>query len=239
MPTPDTPMKLTFASYNIHKGVGTDGRRDPDRIIAVLREIDADIIALQEADRRFGDRASVLPRAALDDTKWRPADLAKRPRSIGWHGNALLIRRDFEILKAEPIDLPMLEPRGAVCAEVQVGENRIRIVGTHLDLSGLRRHDQVRAIQKYCDRSDTVCPTVVMGDFNQWGHHGGIIREFAPPWQIMAPGRSFPSRRPLAPLDRIILSGEWASAESGVHHSHASAEASDHLPVWTRALLPH
>ena len=65
-------VELTFASYNIHKAVGLDGRRDPDRIISVLREVDADIIALQEADRRFGSRASVLPRALLDDTRWRP-----------------------------------------------------------------------------------------------------------------------------------------------------------------------
>ncbi|MEC7399127.1 MAG: endonuclease/exonuclease/phosphatase family protein, partial [Pseudomonadota bacterium] len=80
-------MKLTFASYNIHKAVGVDRRRDPERIIAVLREVDADIIALQEADLRLGDRASVLPKALLDDTPWRVVPVAKRPRSIGWHGN--------------------------------------------------------------------------------------------------------------------------------------------------------
>ena len=51
-------MRLTFVSYNIHKGVGLDRRRDPERIVAVLREIDADVIALQEVDRRLGDRAS-------------------------------------------------------------------------------------------------------------------------------------------------------------------------------------
>jgi len=235
---PDPLMRLTFASYNIHKAVGTDGRRDPERIIAVLREMDADIIALQEVDMRLGDRASVLPRAALDDTKWRAVDVAKRPRSLGWHGNALLVRRDFDILDAEPIDLPMLEPRGAICADIAVAGHRIRIVGTHLDLSGLRRHDQVLAILNHCDQCEAVCPTVLMGDFNQWGHRGGIMREFSPPWQVMSPGRSFPSRRPLAPLDRIILSGEWNGAESGVHHSQSSAQASDHLPVWATAELP-
>ena len=72
-------MQLTFASYNIHKAVGVDGRRDPERIIAVLRELNADVIALQEADRRFGERESVLPKAMLDDTPWRAAHVAKRP----------------------------------------------------------------------------------------------------------------------------------------------------------------
>ena len=41
-------MHLTFASYNIHKAVGIDGRRDADRIIRVLHEMDADVVALQE-----------------------------------------------------------------------------------------------------------------------------------------------------------------------------------------------
>ena len=54
-------MRLTFASYNIHKAVGVDGRRDADRIISVLRELQADVIALQECDRRFGERESVRP----------------------------------------------------------------------------------------------------------------------------------------------------------------------------------
>ena len=75
-------MNLTFASYNIHKAVGLDRRRDPERILAVLREIDADVIALQEADRRFGDRASVLPRQMIDDhTPWRAVPLQSRPDS--------------------------------------------------------------------------------------------------------------------------------------------------------------
>ncbi|MEZ5693185.1 MAG: endonuclease/exonuclease/phosphatase family protein [Altererythrobacter sp.] len=139
-------MRLTFASYNIHKAVGTDGRRDADRIIAVLREIDADIIALQEVDRRIGERATVLSRAALDDTPWKPAALARRPRSLGWHGNAILVRRDFEVLEEVAMELPTLEPRGAVRVDVSCLGHRIRILGTHLDLSGLRRRDQIRAI---------------------------------------------------------------------------------------------
>ena len=52
---------IKVASYNIHKGIGLDRRRNPERVVEVLREIDADVIALQEADRRFGTRACVLP----------------------------------------------------------------------------------------------------------------------------------------------------------------------------------
>ncbi|WP_375248357.1 endonuclease/exonuclease/phosphatase family protein, partial [Sphingomonas sp.] len=53
-------MKLKVASYNMRKAIGTDRRRNPERVLQVLREVDADIVALQEADRRFGARAAVL-----------------------------------------------------------------------------------------------------------------------------------------------------------------------------------
>jgi endonuclease/exonuclease/phosphatase family metal-dependent hydrolase len=222
-------MQLTFASYNIHKAVGVDGRFDPDRIIAVLRELHADVIALQEADRRFGERESVLPKALLDDTPWRAAPVARRPRSLGWHGNALLVRRDIEIELAEPLPLPTLEPRGAVRADLLVEGRRLRVLGAHLDLSGLRRRDQIRAMLRHCAACTTACPTVLMGDFNQWGR--GALREFVAPWEALTIGNSFPSRRPLAALDRIVHSGEWACREVAVHHSALAAVASDHLPV--------
>ena len=208
-------MQLTFASYNIHKGVGLDGRRDPERIIAVLRELHADVIALQEADRRFGERESVLPKALLDETPWHAAPVARRPRSLGWHGNALLVRRDIEIEFAAPLPLPTLDHE----------------VGAHLDLSGLRRRDQIRAMLRHCAQCESACPTVLMGDFNQWGHSRGALREFAAPWRALPLGNSFPSRHPLAPLDRIVHSGEWTVSAAGVHHSALAAVASDHLPV--------
>ena len=224
-------MQLTFASYNIHKGVGLDRKRDPERILSVLHEIDADIVALQEADRRIGERASVLPRAEIDDTHWRVIEVAKRPRSIGWHGNALLVRRDIEILAGEALDLPTLEPRGAACGEIVVEGHRLRVIGTHLDLSGLRRRDQIRSLLGFVEECAEDLPTVIMGDFNQWGRRTGAMREFPTDWRILTPGRSYPSRQPVATLDRIVASHHWRCLETGVHHTGLSAVASDHLPI--------
>ncbi len=224
-------MQLTFASYNIHKGVGLDRRRDPERILSVLHEIDADIIALQEADRRIGERASVLPRADIDDTRWRVIELARRPRSIGWHGNALLVRRGIDIVSGEALDLPTIEPRGAACGEIVVEGHSLRVIGTHLDLSGLRRRDQIRSLLGFCNACDRNLPTVIMGDFNQWGRQTGAMREFAQGWHIVTPGRSYPSRQPVATLDRIVASTHWNVVSSDVHHTALSTVASDHLPV--------
>lgn len=233
-------MQLTFASYNIHKAVGLDGRRDPERILAVLREIDADVIALQEADRRFGERASVIPRKALADyTPWQAVALQTRPDSIGWHGNALLVRRGIEVLDAAPVPLPALEPRGAVRADLAVAGQRVRVIGMHLDLSGLRRRHQVGAVLAHVEGCDPPCPAVLMGDLNEWARARGSLSAFPPErWRVLAPGRSFPSRRPLAMLDRIVASADWTCTALGVHHSALAARASDHLPVFAQLTLP-
>lgn len=232
-------MQLTFASYNIHKAVGLDRRRDPDRIMAVLREIDADVIAVQEADRRFGNREAVLPRELLEaHGHYRAVQLSPGSQSIGWHGNALLVRRSFTIAEAGVVPLPTLEPRGAIRADLIVRGQRLRVVGMHLDLSGLRRRQQLRAILAHCARCDHACPTVLMGDLNEWSQHGGALREFHVPWRVLAPGRSFPARRPVAQLDRVVISSEWINDGAGVHHSALAASASDHLPVYAKLTLP-
>lgn len=230
-------VHLTFASYNIHKAVGLDRRRDPERILSVLHEIDADIIALQEADRRIGDRATVLPRAALDDTRWRVVEVARRPRSIGWHGNALLVRRDVEIVAGHALDIPTLEPRGAACGEIAVEGKLLRVIGTHLDLSGLRRRDQIRSLLTYVEACKRDLPSVILGDFNQWGRHTGAMREFGKDWQLVTPGRSYPSRQPIATLDRIAATRHWECVDMKVHHTPLAAIASDHLPIVARLRL--
>lgn len=232
-------MELTVASYNIHKAVGLDRRRDPDRILTILREIDADVIALQETDRRFGRREAVLPRhAILAHTPWQVVPLALNPDSMGWHGNALLVRKGIEVLGVTRIALPTLEPRGAVCAQLRVAGRLLRVVGMHLDLSGLHRRRQLRAVLAHLEQAGHGEPAVLMGDFNEWLVRNGSLREFGPSWQVLAPGRSYPARHPLAQLDRIVVSRAWDVLAAGVHHSALSVRGSDHLPVYARLGLP-
>ena len=70
-----------------------------------------------------------------------------------------------------------------------------------------------------------------MGDFNQWGLASGALGEFRGDWHVLPTGNSFPSRRPVAPLDRIVHSPGWTCRQAGVHHSALAAVASDHLPI--------
>lgn len=224
---------IKVASYNIRKGIGTDRIRSPERIMAVLHEIDADIIALQEADRRFGRRAAILgPEHLADHSPWKALPFGARPLSSGWHGNVLLVRRDTQVMDCEPIHLPTLEPRGAVMADLRIRGEAIRIVGMHLDLSGLMRRRQADAIIAHLDASTQQLPTVMMGDLNEWTRSSGCLKEFGERFHFAATGPSFHARRPVGRLDRIMASSDLAIADCGVHVSHASRWASDHLPIW-------
>ncbi len=247
---------ITVASYNMRKAIGTDRRRNPQRVLDVLNEIGADVVALQEADKRFGTRASAVPHELIDEHGlYKPVhfglrhrrtleripggDRAEkliklRTRNIGWHGNALLVKRHIGVIDVCAIDLPTLEPRGAVMAELLIGDRPVRVIGMHLDLSGLWRRRQMRAILHAIAARVQKMPTVLMGDTNDWRDAAGCLRDLGPNYQVAPTGPSFHSRRPVACLDRIIVHTDLKIDAAGVHVSAASKRASDHLPVWAR-----
>ena len=249
---------ITVASYNMRKAVGLDRRRDPRRVLDVLQEIDADVVALQEADKRVGGRGSAIPHELIDShSHYKPVHLGvrhRRPlekarrhaerilkvdtRNIGWHGNAILVKRDVGILDCQALDLPTLEPRGAVMAELLFpGDMPLRVIGLHLDISGLWRRRQMRAILDAVERRPQRMPTVLMGDTNEWRTAAGCLKELNGSYRIAPTGPSFHSRRPIAPLDRIIVDERLAIDAAGVHASASARRASDHLPVWARVSL--
>jgi len=224
---------IRVASYNMRKAIGTDRRRRPERTIEVLNELGADVIALQEADRRFGSKASAIPLAMLEaHSDYKPVEIDNRAGSIGWHGNALLVRKRIEVREHHLFRLPSLEPRGAVLAELVLEGALLRVVGMHLDLSGLWRRQQAQAILAHLHEREGDLPTVLMGDLNEWSTRGGCLRDFGAEHDFAPCGWSFHARRPIASLDRIMVSRDVEILASGVHRTAASRRASDHLPIW-------
>jgi len=226
---------IKVASYNMRKSIGTDRRRRPERTLQVLCEIDADVICLQEADRRFGNRAGVLtPHLLEEHSDWKALPVNLRAHSMGWHGNAILVRKRAQIVDCEPIHLPALEPRGAVMADVRVDGRMLRVVGMHLDLSGLWRRRQAHAILAHVAASAAQHPTVMMGDLNDWSAASGCLRDFGRDFIFAPTAASFHARRPIARLDRIMVSRDLRVVDAGVHLSAVARTASDHLPVWAQ-----
>jgi len=247
---------ITVASYNVRKAIGTDRRRNPQRVLDVLHEIDADIIALQEADKRFGGRGAAVPHELIDEHGlYHPvyfgvkhkrmldrlpggnkvdALLKINTRNMGWHGNAILVKRDVGVLDCAAMELPTFEPRGAVMAELLVGDRPLRIVGMHLDLSGLWRRRQIRSILEAIAKRPQKMPTILMGDTNEWRDASGCLKDFRSGYRIAPTGPSFHSRHPIAALGRIPVDRHLGTDEAGVHASEAARRASDHLPIWAR-----
>jgi endonuclease/exonuclease/phosphatase family metal-dependent hydrolase len=237
-PESDTGVPVLAVSYNIQKGIGADLVRRPERALAVLRELDADIMVLQEADRRFGARLSALPIEHIRAHGWRPVPFETRAGSIGWHGNAVLVSERVAVAGHAILPIPALEPRGAVLADLVIDGAMVRVIGMHLDLSGLRRRHQAQAILAHLVRHPGDPPVLAMGDLNEWRATGPTVADFAAVLRMVPTGPSFHARLPMAALDRIFVSAGIGVADSGVHHSALASVASDHLPVWARLVLP-
>ena len=222
----NTPPPIRVASYNLRKCVGTDRRRDPGRVISVLNALDADVIALQEADRRLGARPAALPPEMIArETDLRSLSANAGP-SLGWHGNALLVRKSLESGPLITLDLPGTEPRGAVAARI----GGLMIVGVHL---GLMRRDRRRQLRAILERLAPLGgPSLIAGDFNEWSLTGRGLEPLAPDFTIVSPGLSFHSTHPVAPLDRFALSPAIRLKRAGVLETPLSRRASDHLPIW-------
>jgi len=229
-------MTLRLVSYNVHKCVGLDRRRRPDRIAAVLSRLHADVIALQEVDHRLGPRPAALGR----DLAEHATGLATLPfslgqLSLGWHGQTILVRRDFTVETIHRLELPGLEPRGALIAELRGPDGAFRIVATHLGLLARSRKLQFSAIRAALSHRRGL-PTILLGDFNEWSLRGGSSA-LGPEFRTHTPGPSFPAARPVARLDRISVGYGAHLTDAGTYDSRTARIASDHLPIWAEVRL--
>lgn len=220
------------ASYNIHKCVGTDRRFDPARIAAVIGEIDADVLALQEADRRFGEREGLLDLAMIERrTGLVPVRLGHSRRSHGWHGNVLLFR-DGEVREVRRIRLPGAEPRGALRVDLELADGPLRVVAAHL---GLLRRSRMKQVEKLAVEmlGEGDVPTVLLGDLNERRECArssllALHERFGTP-EPFPP--TFPSRFPIWPLDRVIANAQCTVVGVETHDTPLARIASDHLPL--------
>lgn len=239
-PPPSDPAAggLVVASYNIHRCIGVDRRFDPGRVAAVIEEMDADIVALQEADRRFGNRVGLLDLATIERrTGLMHVPISQTPGGHGWRGNALLVRGGAAT-HGRRVALPGAEPRGALIVDLELPQGKLRVVTAHLGL--LRRHRVQQAAHILLELRDVPpMPMLLMGDLNEW--RPGAASSLAPLAALFGPFGpplpSFPSRRPFLALDRILAHPQGLITAAHVHDSPLARLASDHLPLTARVTL--
>jgi endonuclease/exonuclease/phosphatase family metal-dependent hydrolase len=150
-----------------------------------------------------------------------------------YYGNLLLSRVAVDGLP--PIDLTISghEPRGAIHAIVHPGSTPpLTVLATHLGLRTAERHRQLDRLDPYI--TTTRRPLVLMGDLNAWMPTRDIGTRLFRHFGLQGRPRSFPTRRPLLALDRILVSPSNLCIERGILRSKLSRFASDHYPVWAR-----
>jgi endonuclease/exonuclease/phosphatase family metal-dependent hydrolase len=226
--------QIRIASYNMRKARGLDQKRRPERTLQVINGLNADIVVLQEADKRLGLRPSALPRKMIEaETDFELVSVSSNDVSIGWHGNAILARKGLCVLDVDRLDLPGFEPRGAVRVQLDLGAG-LTLIGTHL---GLRRRDRQAQLSELNRLTSGDKHCIIAGDFNEWSATKGF-EPLEARFATHSPGRSFHARRPIASLDRFALSQGVTLRDAGVDQSPLARVASDHLPIWSDISVP-
>jgi endonuclease/exonuclease/phosphatase family metal-dependent hydrolase len=224
--------RLRVATYNVHGCVGLDGRYDPDRIAAIVGELDADVVAMQEftypATVTIETRTPVVL-AAMDryECALGPTRHNKRRECFG---NALFTRHRIIDVHRFDLSIERREPRGALAASIDVGGAPVHVLAVHLGLRVRERRFQVGQILDYLD-SVRHSLFVVLGDFNDWLPGRTAAHMLDRRLGRQPRPASFPAFRPLVALDRIWVHPTSALRRISAHATPAARVASDHLPL--------
>ena len=233
MKVPIMGPEITVASYNVHRWTGLNGRArpEPERATAVISEIEADVIALQEVLRpsEAEDPLDVL----CDGLGFHLAFAPTRRHRRGELGNAILSRYPMTSISVLDISYSRIERRVALAARFEGPGGGLGVVATHLSLVDRTRHRQVQQLLEHPQLN--AGPSVLIGDMNAWRQckasqnlEDSLKQHNNFDWPA-----TFPAARPLLALDRIYArKADVISIES--HDTRASRRASDHLPVVAR-----
>jgi len=228
---------LRIATYNIHACVGSDKRFDPERVLHVLHEINADILALQEVGGHPVNDSSMDQAHFFAERLGMTAVKGLHPCRRRIHfGNVVLAKG--EVLESNLVDLSIyrFEPRNAIDCLVKTAAGQIRVVATHLGLFSPERKRQISRLKAMLGDQDTT-PTVVLGDFNVYGLERRVLYALGAP-RPLPTLRSFPARRPIFSLDRLWTLPNNCLSDLHIHRTALSRVASDHLPLIGTVTLP-
>ncbi len=240
---PADATELTVMTYNLL------ARADNfEASIAIIREADADVVALQEV---WYPAESSLRAELSDDYPY----MFLHPTDIPVQGQAILSR--YPIL--EDAFIPSdLAPRGLGHQRTVIDVNGTTVVvynshPVHPGMSGLdvsKRGQDIDTILPRAVYDATQHPVLLLGDFNMTPNtadYGRVTQFFTDSHQAVGHGlgHTFPADHygrvsdwlpPLARLDYVFHDPDWQALDAKVW---PTAGGSDHHPVWARlALLP-
>jgi endonuclease/exonuclease/phosphatase family metal-dependent hydrolase len=247
------PQYFRIATYNLHKCRGFDLKTSPERIVSVIRELDADILCLQEVvnvpnqvvphenppimgDPRLFDQAGEIERSLPE---YACAFGANRPFHYGTYGNMTLSRLKMVNSRNHDISRRRREKRGVLETEVVARSGiTIHVFNAHLGTGHMERRFQARRLLegRILTHAEFKGPRLVIGDFNEWTR-GLTTRLMRKNFQTFRPQhaghfpRTYPGLLPLLSLDHCYYEPPLQLEQTRLWRTRTALIASDHLPL--------
>jgi endonuclease/exonuclease/phosphatase family metal-dependent hydrolase len=228
-------VEIRIATYNIHRCRGMDRRVVPARIIDVLRDIDADVVALQEvvgAGPAGAGQAEEI--GACLGMGWVMASV----RTLRKHqfGNVILSRHPIVHHSQYDLSWRTCEARACQRADLDIAGHMLHIYNVHLGTAVLERRYQAGRLASFVHDRRVNGPKVILGDFNEWmrGLATKTLSALFESVDISAHlnrRRTYPGLFPVVHLDHIYYEGRVEVLSVEMPRTRKSLMASDHLPL--------
>src|SRR5262249_42749410 len=128
---------VRIATYNIHKGRGLDRRVNLQRVLEILRRINADVIGVQEI---YEEQARYL----AQELRMRLVTGTPVRRREGPCGNAILTRLALLGVATFDLSVEAREARGGIRADLDFQSRTLQVLNVHLGLGQRERATQVQ-----------------------------------------------------------------------------------------------
>ena len=230
---------MRIATYNIHRSRGMDGRTRPERVVEVLQEIGADVIALQEVlsiegSRPDKDQAQYI----AEHLGFHFAMGENRKLRGGAYGNVVLSRYPLRTVRNYDITVSGCERRGCLRTDVLLPDGDVlHVFNVHLGLAFLeRRHQGRRLVNSVLTDGVLHGHRIVLGDFNEWtrGLASRLLGRQLKAINLrrhLRWGRTYPGLVPILALDHIYFDPSLELQTLKLHRTRTALMASDHLPL--------
>ena len=227
---------LRVLCWNLHHGVGLDGKLDLPRIAKIIQKAKPDLVALQEVDKNCRRSGKVDQAEELAKLTGMHASFGKAMDFDGGeYGQAILTKKHPQLTKIHRLP-GNGEPRIAFEALLSIKNIKLSFVTAHLDLDAAQRLSQSETLIKALSGNPNH-PLILCGDFNDVPN-SPVIQAFSKALKPVAksePVLTCPADKPDSEIDHVFIRGLEAVGPVVVL---PEAVASDHRPLLVEIKLP-